>query len=275
MSETSKGVKALIILSIVSIILSGFVLLYVYMTIQNLPGGGTSQSTFYYLSGTHTGDIIFNNTVYVRASDIALLKDGHLMGGEIYIFGQLTLQNITIDQDMTVKGNGVLYLTDVILRESARISVEDTGTVDCHNLQNYANLSVTQLYVYDNSTVIMNNTVLRASFYDSSVLNATELKTWTEFESELTFFDYSQATIINSTLDESSAGLPSLQDVFSKVIFNNSVISIVSARYYSTYYIYNGTTINTYWGYDNSIVYNSSSTINTLNLAGSAQKIDI
>ncbi|NMC04104.1 MAG: hypothetical protein GYA24_02770, partial [Candidatus Lokiarchaeota archaeon] len=63
-------------------------------------------------SGTYTGLCLYAKNVIVPAGQTVIFQNAEVLGGEIYVFGTLSVQSSKLDHEIRVHDNGIVSLND-------------------------------------------------------------------------------------------------------------------------------------------------------------------
>lgn len=257
------------------------------------------------ISGTYTGTHYLAKTAIVEENNTALFTNAKIYGAEIYVLGNLTIEDSELDHSIHCHGGSVLNATNVThdYGFSAFLKHDSTAIIYGSNhalIHAYDTSRViiecsdqTYIWAYDSATVEAAGSGSYFSFnmHDSSTLSFSDASL-NAIDGDICYFRFtgqSTGTITGVTYTGSTRAIFScvvesrvwLVDsnisslttwMNGQVNASNSTISRLDTEDFSEACLISGTTVDILYGRDNSIVYvDGTSTINEQNLYEGAQ----
>lgn len=161
------------------------------------PSGQDNGSMFEIQSGIYTGILEFGRTIKIPEGSTVIFQNASVFGAEIYVYGNLTVENCTVDQAINGFGNAFLNISSssgipylfIDLFDSSRAIIYDLNS---HRILLYGGY----ISLFDNSVAKISNSQVYITSNNYGIVNATGLKNG----SSISMFSYSKATFRLSNL---------------------------------------------------------------------------
>ncbi len=220
------------------------------------------------LSGFYTGDVNIGGSAYVPDANIVTLRNAVVIGGEIYVYGKISVTNSIFFNDIYVETIGEAEFINVTLKNDAKIYCYGNSNVFIENIHrefNYSSMNPTpEVMTFDYSNTVITNSVITVFSCGKSNLTLEDIQGSPGYPTSLQkcrvrLFQEAQANIKNSEIDFLYLGDQYVDTHKPLVILNSSKIDTLWGYGNSTTWVLNSTTILTILGYNNAIFYVDSS----------------
>ena len=245
-------------------------------------------------SGTYMGLQLFGKSVLIPEGNNVKFQNAQIYGGDLYVYGVLTLKNSSIDHDIHGHNNGLINITKVETIEWSAIHLHENSKAIINNA------TLNYVYLYDKSEAIINNT---SSYYLVELYGNSNLTISNCVGPNIRTNDKSTANISNyagaiHTFDESIVKMTYLLDsYYSNAMYQNSSITMYGSSQATVrssnlndilcfeqieLYILENTNASRLYCYGTPFIYNTAiiyrdgtSVIRAITLNDAAQVIDI
>lgn len=258
-----------IILSILPISIIIFSTYSMLLTLQNngtnpiLLSSNSSYNPYSILSGYYTGINTLGGMAIVPETNFASLTNGAFVGGDIYVYGNISIKNSALYGNLFVLKNGNATLTNVTLKNSAQLFCYGNSSLCIENISReynkYLSYQVPDLLTYDYSNVRMNNTIILSYSFGFSTLNITNMQNYTinGIPNYIYLYHKAQASIKDSYIDCIRLGSDTrrIDRDEPKAFLNSSSLTVLYSYGNSTTWMFNSSNINYLEARDYSIIY--------------------
>ncbi|TFG12065.1 MAG: hypothetical protein EU535_06565 [Promethearchaeota archaeon] len=149
-------------------------------------------------SGIYTGLNLFAKNLLIPEGNVVFFQNAQIFGGELYVYGNLTIENSVIDHAIYGHGVGLINIINLTVQNWERISLYENSKAIIKNITRYDDypLSGVSCDVYDNSNLTISDSKAGITIFHEGMVNATSLSNG----SSIGMYSNSRATVKSSNL---------------------------------------------------------------------------
>ncbi|MBN1214484.1 MAG: hypothetical protein JXA99_03475 [Candidatus Lokiarchaeota archaeon] len=166
---------------------------------QGPEGPPGSENMIELSSGIYTGLQLYGKNVLIPEGNNVTFQNAKILGGELYVYGNLTIIDSQIDHSINGYGNGQINITDMGMLINIELFLYENSKVIADNITALDNdiWNGCSFILHGSANLVISNSIANIKAYDESIVNATNLS----LVSAIRLWGNSRGTIKSSILD--------------------------------------------------------------------------